>query len=448
MNDQINLPTGGDSPSAPTAPTRPQLDPLPDLSRSADAPFSGSTVQDPVPVVTPPVTPTPPTPTAPSAKRRGCGGCALLIAAISGALLGAVLGTFIILNIIGVDPSQLAERVERPPIVANGEPVMPPAATPQPRTDLETSEQVAEKVVPSVVNISIETAVYDPWTGNQQNQTAGNGSGSIIDAQGHILTNAHVVAGSQNLIVTVGNRDYPAEIVGVDPSSDIAVIKIDATDLTPIELGDSGSVKVGQWVMAVGSPFGLEKSVTTGIVSALKRSETMQLETGSSVYSNMIQVDAAINPGNSGGALVDAEGRLIGMPTLIQSTSGQSAGVGFAIPVNYAMQIAEQLIESGSAIHPFLGVSVQTVDAALATEYGLSVNNGAYIATVEPGSAAESAGIAEGDVVVEIAGTRIRSADDLLVEIRGHRPGDRVEITLYRGTEERMVTATLGSDTR
>ena len=218
--------------------------------------------------------------------------------------------------------------------------------------------------------------------------------------------------------------------------------------MVPIEIGDSGAVKVGQWVMAVGSPFGLEKSVSTGIVSALKRSETMAMETGSSVYSNMIQVDAAINPGNSGGALVDADGRLIGMPTLIQSTSGQSAGVGFAIPANYAMEIASQLIETGTAVHPFLGVSVQTVDASVAAQYGLSVNKGAYIASVQEDSAASEAGIEIGDVVINIAGERIDTADDLLVEIRAHRPGDRVDVVIVRNGEEITVQPILGRDVR
>lgn len=430
----------------------PALDPLPDLSPAPE------TIVEPVPVVEAApasvAVAAPPSPTPVSvqpARRRGLGGFATFLIALSSALIGAALGTLILLNILGIGPMHLADWLDSMPsqdVVEQpvGAPTTPPAS--QPRTDLETAEQVAEKVVPSVVNVSIQTSVFNPMTGQQQNQMAGNGSGVIIDSQGHILTNAHVVAGGSDFLVTVGNRDYPAEVVGTDPSSDVAVLKIEATGLVPIELGDSGAVKVGQWVMAVGSPFGLEKSVSTGIVSALKRSETMAMETGSSVYSNMIQVDAAINPGNSGGALVDAQGRLIGMPTLIQSTSGQSAGVGFAIPANYAMEIASQLIQTGTAVHPFLGVSVQTVDAAVASQYGLSVNKGAYIASVQEDSAALEAGIEIGDVVIEIAGERIDTADDLLVEIRAHRPGDQIDVVLVRNGEELTVRPILGRDLR
>lgn len=430
------------------------LDPLPDLEPIAAPVVDPSPAAASIPAVPPQVATHAPAP-APgpvqSVRRRGPGGFATFLIALSSALIGAALGTLILLNLLGIGPTHLADWLDSTPSqgVTEQPSGTPPApSTSQPRTDLETAEEVAEKVVPSVVNVSIQTSVFNPRTGRQQNQMAGNGSGVIIDSQGHILTNAHVVAGGSDFLVTVGNRDYPATIVGTDPSSDVAVLKIEATGLVPIDIGDSGAVKVGQWVMAVGSPFGLEKSVSTGIVSALKRSETMAMETGSSVYSNMIQVDAAINPGNSGGALVDAQGRLIGMPTLIQSTSGQSAGVGFAIPANYAMEIASQLIDTGTAIHPFLGVSVQTVDASVAAQYGLSVDKGAYIASVQEDSSASEAGIEAGDVVIEIAGERIDTADDLLVEIRAHRPGDQIDIVLVRDGEELTVQPILGRDVR
>ena len=205
------------------------------------------------------------------------------------------------------------------------------------------------KSLPSVVSITAQGETED---------SGGVGSGVILDADGNILTNYHVIEGATALVVrTDDGNSYEAEVVGTDESSDLAVIRLkDAKDatLTPIEIGDSDGIAVGEWVMAIGSPFGNEQSVSTGIVSALYRSTALQSTSGTSIYANMIQTDAAINPGNSGGALVNAEGELIGINSVIESYSGSSSGVGFAIPVNYAINIANQIIAGETPVHPYL----------------------------------------------------------------------------------------------
>ena len=205
--------------------------------------------------------------------------------------------------------------------------------------------------------------------------------------------------------------------------------------------------------MAVGSPFGLEKTVTSGIVSALQRSERVQQSaTDITTYTNLIQTDAAINPGNSGGALVDEQGRLVGLNTLIQSPSGgvgaaQSAGIGFAIPVDFAMAIADQLIKSGKASHPFIGVSTQTVDEALSVQYNLPVKSGALVAFVQPDGPSATAGIKRGDIIVKIGDTRVASVEDVFAAIRQYKIGDRVKVDLVRADSTLSVDLTLGSDT-
>ena len=218
--------------------------------------------------------------------------------------------------------------------------------------NLDVATAVAKKVVPSVVSVTIQQPVTD-FSGNQSYRKVGTGSGVIIRADGYILTNNHVVEGAERVIVTVGLEDKVATVVGTDPSTDLAVLKIEGSGYPAVEAGSSKALQVGQFVMAVGSPFGLEKTVTSGIVSALQRSEQAQGQTANDIttYTNLIQTDAAINPGNSGGALVDGQGKLVGINSLIQSPSGgvgaaQSAGIGFAIPVDFAIDIANQLIET------------------------------------------------------------------------------------------------------
>ena len=275
------------------------------------------------------------------------------------------------------------------------------------------------------------------------------GSGIILSSDGYILTNYHVIEGADQLKVNAGGEEYTAQVVGTDESSDLAVLKIDATGLTAIEVGSSSDLAVGEWVMAVGSPFGLEQSVSTGIVSATSRTTSALNDSSSgssAVYTNMIQTDAAINPGNSGGALVDKDGKLIGVNTLIASASGSSSGVGFAIPVDYAMNIAQQIIDGKTPSHAQLGITGTTVNSQLAKRYNLPVESGAYVTSVSAGSSAANAGIQEGDIITKLGDTSISSSSDLVLAVRSHNAGDNVEVTFNRNGQENTVSVTLGSD--
>ncbi|MCL1799437.1 MAG: trypsin-like peptidase domain-containing protein [Eggerthellaceae bacterium] len=312
---------------------------------------------------------------------------------------------------------------------------------------------VARTTLPSVVNIDVFAASpAGPFGGGLFGDDMVEfslGSGVILSEDGYIITNYHVIEGADALEVTIAGEVYQADIVGVDPSSDLAVIKArNASGLVPIEIGSSSDLVIGQWVMAIGSPFGLEQSVSTGIVSATSRSTIMESTTGGDVmvYTNLIQTDAAINPGNSGGALVDADGRLIGINTLITSYSGSFSGVGFAIPVDYAINIAQQIIDGKMPSHAQLGVSLSSVDPSLAQRYGLSVSHGAYVTVVHRGSSADSAGIEIGDIITRFDGRAINSASDLMLEIRSKNPGDTVNIEVNRDGEKLTIEVTLGSD--
>ena len=305
--------------------------------------------------------------------------------------------------------------------------------------DTTLAEAVAAKALPSVVSIGIESA-----------DGGGIGSGVILDADGNILTNYHVIQGAQAIMVTVNDEtSYEAELVGVDESSDLAVIRLvdaEGANLTPIEIGDSDSLTVGEWVMAIGSPFGNEQSVSTGIVSALYRSTAMRDTSGTSIYANMIQTDAAINPGNSGGALVNDQGQLIGINSIIESYSGSSSGVGFAIPVNYAVNIANQIIAGETPAHPYIGVTVTSVHPYTARSEGLEVTSGAYVTEVSADGPAAEAGLETGDIVTAVDGEAVTSADGLIIAAREHEIGEAVTLTVVRGDEELQVDVTLGLD--
>lgn len=326
--------------------------------------------------------------------------------------------------------------------------------------DETRAEVVAEKALPSVVSVEVYTAQrsqgFGALFGYGQNSDSGSselvqsslGSGVVLSEDGYIITNYHVIEGSQQLLVTIEGEEYEAEVVGTDESSDLAVIKAkDASGLTAIEIGDSTELKTGQWVMALGSPFGLEQSASVGIVSAVSRSTIMQSTTGVSLYTNLIQTDAAINQGNSGGALVDANGKLIGINTLITSTSGDFSGIGFAIPINYAIGIAEDLIEGKTPSHSQLGVSLTSVTSDLAQRYDLPVSKGAYVSQIVSGSAAEKAGIEEGDIITKFNGADIESANDLMLAVRSISPGDKAQVEFNRDGEAKSVEVTMGSDT-
>lgn len=315
--------------------------------------------------------------------------------------------------------------------------------------DTTLAETVAAKSLPSVVSISTEIA--SSGMGDSSSASSGNiGSGVILDTDGNILTNNHVVEGASSIVVTLDDgSSFEAELVGADSSSDLAVIKLtnaDGASLTPIEIGDSDDLSVGEWVMAIGSPFGNEQSVSTGIVSALYRSTALSSTSGTSIYANMIQTDAAINPGNSGGALVNDQGELIGINSVIESYSGSSSGVGFAIPVNYAKNIADQIIAGKTPVHSYLGVTLTSVNAWNARQNNLAVDSGAYVNEVVADGPAAQAGIQQGDIITAVNGEAITSADGLIIAIREHEVGEKVTLTVMRGTEEQQVEVTLGSD--
>ena len=303
--------------------------------------------------------------------------------------------------------------------------------------DATVAEAVAAKAVPSVASVYVMTS-----------SSSSLGSGVILDTDGNILTNYHVIDGAEEISVTIEGQSYTATVVGSDESSDLAVIKADLEDatVTPIEVGDSSSLVMGQWVMAIGSPYGLEQSVSTGIVSALYRSTMMQSTSGNTIYTNLIQTDAAINPGNSGGALVDSEGKLVGINTLIESESGSSAGIGFAIPSNYAIEVANTIISGKQVVHPYIGLSMQTVTSSLAQRYGLGASSGAYVVEVMSGSPADTAGIKSGDIITAVDGESITSADGMILAIRSKNVGDTVSVTFVRDGKEQTVQVTLGSD--
>ena len=308
-----------------------------------------------------------------------------------------------------------------------------------------TTAQVAKTVSPSVVVITTEQVVYSQWSWYGQSQVeSGAGSGVIISSDGYILTCAHVVSGASNITVSIGDKDYPATLVGEDTTSDIAVVKVDATGLTPATVGDSDNLKVGESVMAVGNPLGeLGGTVTSGIVSALNRSVSIQ---GSSSVNTMslIQMDASVSPGNSGGGLFNMNGELVGIVNA-KSSDSDAEGLGFAIPVNDAVKVAQELLENGYVTgRPYLGISYYAVtDAQTAAQLGVNAY-GVYIVEVVKGGPADKAGLQAGDRIVSVDGSEVATQSDLGTLMQDHKAGDTIEITVARGGQMQTVNVTLG----
>jgi S1-C subfamily serine protease len=292
----------------------------------------------------------------------------------------------------------------------------------------------------------------------QQQQSTATGSGFLIDDDGHILTNAHVVEGAKNVEVQLGNGDpQSAEIVGTDPSTDVALLKVDNTDgVSPLPLGESDEVQVGDPVVAIGNPFGLDRTVTSGIVSALQRQ--IQAPNGFSI-SDVIQTDAPINPGNSGGPLIDGDGKVIGINSQIESQSGGNEGVGFAVPIKTAIDVVNQLQSGGEIQHAYLGISGADITPEVARALNLPVDQGVLVEQVLANGPADDAGIkgptgeatvagqtipSGGEIITKIDGKAVTGMDDLISVVNEHMPGDEITLTIWSNGQQKDVTVKLG----
>ncbi|OOG25976.1 serine endoprotease DegQ [Thioalkalivibrio denitrificans] len=347
-----------------------------------------------------------------------------------------VLSVFVVLFALGV--ASLANAGL--PVEVDGEPL--PSLAP-----------MLDRTVPTVVNLATRGRVveqspllddpffrrfFDMPQAPRERQVQGLGSGVILDAErGFILTNYHVIRRADEIVVTLHDgRRLDAEVVGTDPATDLAVLRVEAKGLNAVPVADSDALKVGDFVVAIGNPFGLGQTVTSGIVSALGRSGL-----GMESYEDFIQTDASINPGNSGGALVNLRGELVGINTAILTRGGGNIGIGFAIPVNMALQIMDHLVEYGEVRRGRLGIMVQDLTPDLAQAFGIPQTQGAVIAQVEPGSAADRAGLKEGDVVLRVNERSVRNSAELRNAIGLLRVGTEVVLDVVRDNRRIEVTA-------
>jgi S1-C subfamily serine protease len=328
--------------------------------------------------------------------------------------------------------------------------------------DERNNIEIYERLAPGVVNITSTVLEHDFFLNVVPRQ--GAGSGSVIDARGYILTNHHVIEDARKLEVTLASgKKYNARLIGADPDTDVAVIKIEARreDLVLIPMGSSEHLKVGQKVIAIGNPFGLGQTLTTGVISSIGR--TIRSSSGTQVE-DVIQTDASINPGNSGGPLIDSSGKMIGINSAIFSPTGASVGIGFAIPIDVAKRVVNELIEKGYYSYPWFGATLMTVSPAIAEALKLPIRSGAMLIDVAPRSPSSKAGlkggssraqvgnymvIVGGDVIVKVNGEAISDADSVIRAIRKFRPGDRVEMEVVHWEGGRSkVSVVLGEQPR
>jgi S1-C subfamily serine protease len=381
------------------------------------------------------------------AKPHGSAGTVIAVAVIVALVIGALAGLA-----GGYAGARLAANAGS---IAAGTLGQAKASTVPTGSADEPVVAAAAAAVPSVVNIDVTenaTAADSKALPDSHPSVPMGGQGSGVayktttDGGTYILTNNHVVENASKITVkSTTGKSWPATVVGRDADNDIAVIKI-AEKLPTIALGSSKDLVVGQTVVAIGSPFGLEHSVTSGVVSALGRSlpDFGDNSTGSYPLIDVIQTDAAINPGNSGGALVDRSGRLVGINTAIYSDSGASGGIGFAVPVDKAIDVSEQLIANGTVTHPFIGIIGVTVTPELAATDKLTVQEGALVEELAPDSGAAKAGVKVGDVVTAVDGVDVRSMDDLILLVRRHKAGETVKIKLLRGGKSLELGVSVG----
>jgi Do/DeqQ family serine protease len=317
---------------------------------------------------------------------------------------------------------------------------------------IDTVAPVVSRVTPGVVGISVKGKVREdnplaqdplfrhffemPASPQIERETEASGSGVVVDAaRGYVLTNNHVVEHATDIEVTTkDNRRFRARLIGRDPGTDIAVLKIPAENLTAVPMGDSGLLRVGDFVLAVGNPFGLGQTVTSGIVSALGRSGL-----GIEGYEDFIQTDASINPGNSGGPLVDLQGRIVGINTAILAPEGGNVGIGFAVPINMAREVMDQLVRNGVVRRGHIGVAIQDLTPDLARALGTTRTGGAVIARVDPGSPAERAGLKPADLIIAVAGVPIRNAGELRNRVGMSPIGTTIALTIERNGADSTV---------
>jgi Do/DeqQ family serine protease len=331
----------------------------------------------------------------------------------------------------------------------------------QTQTNAPDFRQASRQALPAVVHIKSKASgreedgdlererewnpFRDFFPDMPQRPRSASGSGVILTQNGYVVTNDHVIKDADEIEVTLhNNKSYGAKVVGRDPSTDLALLKIDPDQkLQYLSFGSSEKLEIGQWVLAVGNPFNLESTVTAGIVSAKARS--LGLGRGDYQIESFIQTDAAVNPGNSGGALINTNGQLVGINTAIASRTGSYVGYSFAIPASIVEQVVNDLKKYGEVRRAYLGVMIQPLNSELANEKNIDVTQGVYVRNVQPGSAAEAAGLQSGDVILGIDGQRIRNASELQEEISLREPGEEVDLRILREGEETTITAKLKS---
>jgi S1-C subfamily serine protease len=366
--------------------------------------------------------PTVPVATGPAAGRRS-----FLLAAATGAVVGALVAGLVVAAVKDGDADANARR----PAFSNNTSQIARAGDVQ---------EILSKIEPAVVSIRTRTLSLGDFLRPVPGQ--GAGTGFVIASDGVIVTNNHVIAGAQSIeVVFADDRKMPARVLGRDPATDLAVMKVDAADLPVATLGDSAALKVGDDVIAIGNALGLQggPTVTRGIISAEDR--TITAENGTRLE-HVIQTDTAINPGNSGGPLVNSSGEVVGINTAV---AGDAQNIGFSIAINAAKPIIEELRQGTTRSRPFLGVKMFTLTPSIAEELGLKAASGALVAEVTPGSAAEVAGLANGDVITSIDGKEVKAAEDVTTAVNTHKPGEEIKVTYRRGEEEaKEATVKLG----
>lgn len=377
-----------------------------------------------------------------------------IIAAGFVVLLSIIFGAVLIANFSGVKIVRSDSQIEfntTPPITVN----------PQVKSLNDAFVEISKTVTPTVVYIQVKTAPHknenkipdgnDPFKfffgpegqNPDPGPEMGSGSGVIISKDGYIVTNNHVVKGAGEhgiKVVLTDKREFDAKVIGLDENTDLAVIKIEANDLPVMSLGNSDNIQVGEWVLAIGNPLGLNYTVTAGIISALGRN--IGINGGGYAIENFIQTDAAINPGNSGGALVDVNGQLVGINSAIQTNTGYYQGYGFAIPVNIVKTVTQELIKSGKVVRGYIGVQIQTVDETMAKGLGLDKAKGVLVQSVQKGGGGDEGGLLAGDVILSVDGREVNASNELQVIINSKRPGDVAKLTIYRDgkTMEKDIT--------